>query len=66
MTIIVGWLFLSAMAATFAQQRRNRNGFGWLIVALIFSPLVAFILLAILPSLPKKLPPKKDLLAAMK
>jgi 4-hydroxybenzoate polyprenyltransferase len=46
--IILGWLFFSIAAALFAERRRNRNAFGWFVVALVFSPLVAFVLLAIL------------------
>jgi hypothetical protein len=46
------WLFLCVAAAMFADIRRKRNGFGWFVVAFFFSPLVAFILLAILEPLP--------------
>jgi hypothetical protein len=46
------WLFFSFATGMFASIRRHRNGVGWALVALFFSPMVAFILLAIL--LPKK------------
>jgi hypothetical protein len=48
MMLFLGWLFFCAAAAMFAVQRRNRNGVGWFFVAFFFSPLVAFVLLAIL------------------
>jgi hypothetical protein len=44
----LGWIFFSIVAGMFAQIRRNRNGAGWFFVAIFFSPLVAFVLLAIL------------------
>lgn len=46
--LVLGWLFFSVAAGMFAHNRRNRSGFGWFVVAVIFSPLVAFVLLAIL------------------
>jgi hypothetical protein len=46
------WLFLCVAAAMFADIRRKRNGLGWFAVAFFFSPIVAFILLAILEPLP--------------
>jgi hypothetical protein len=42
------WIFFCVAAALFASQRRNRSGVGWFFVAFFFSPLVAFVLLAIL------------------
>jgi uncharacterized membrane protein len=48
MTMFIGWLFFCIAAAMFASIRRNRSAFGWFFVAFFFSPLVAFILLAIL------------------
>src|SRR4051812_35253511 len=45
---ILGWLFFSVAAGMFASIRRNRNGGAWFAVALVFSPLVAFVLLLIL------------------
>jgi hypothetical protein len=46
--LFFGWLFFCVAAAMFAVQRRNRSGIGWFFVAFFFSPLVAFVLLAIL------------------
>lgn len=51
--IILFWLFFAVTAGMFASIRRQRSGFGWFFVAVIFSPLVAFILLAILKPLPE-------------
>lgn len=45
----LGWLFFSVAAGMFAEFHRKRNGVGWFFVALVFSPLVAFVLVAILP-----------------
>lgn len=52
--VIAGWLFFSVAAGMFAQKRRNRDGGGWFFIALIFSPLVAFVLLAILEIAPPR------------
>lgn len=46
------WFFLAIAAGMFAHYRRDRNGVGWFLIALLFSPLVAFVLLAILPMKP--------------
>jgi hypothetical protein len=54
-TIIFCWFFLSVAAGMFADIRRNRNGGGWFFLAILFSPLVAFVLLLILQPLPKKM-----------
>lgn len=56
MEIFLIWLFLSVAAGMFAAIHRNRNGVGWFFVAIIFSPLVAFVLLLILQ--PSKTPRK--------
>lgn len=48
MLFYVGWLFFSVAAGIFAEKRRNRHGVGWFVVALVFSPLVAFVLLMVL------------------
>ena len=56
MSMFIGWLFFSVAAAMFAHIRRNRNGAGWFFVALLFTPLVAFVLLAILRPLPEEHP----------
>jgi YD repeat-containing protein len=46
--MILGWLFFSVATGMFASLHRNRSGIGWFFVALFFTPLVAFVLLAIL------------------
>jgi hypothetical protein len=43
---IVFWLATSAIVGVFASQRRNRNGFGWFVLALVISPVLAFLLCA--------------------
>jgi hypothetical protein len=52
MMTFIGWIFFSVAAAMFASHRRNRNAGGWFFVAVFFTPLVAFVLLAILQPLP--------------
>jgi hypothetical protein len=49
---IFGWLFFSAAAGMFAHIGRNRHGVRWFGVAVVLSPLAAFVLLAILRPLP--------------
>jgi hypothetical protein len=61
--ILVWWLFFSVAAGMFAQVRRNREGPIWGVIALVFSPLVAFTLLAILlplPPQPERAPREAD------
>ena len=48
MLFFLTWTALSIAAGMFASIRRNRSGFGWFLFALVFSPPLAFILLAIL------------------
>jgi hypothetical protein len=43
---IVFWLATSAIVGVFASQRRNRSGFGWFVLALVISPVLAFLLCA--------------------
>jgi hypothetical protein len=50
--LFLGWIFLAVAVAMFANIRRNRNAFGWFLVSIFFSPLIGFILVAILTSLP--------------
>jgi hypothetical protein len=45
---IIIWLAL-AIVIGFAADRRGRFGLGWLFLSLILSPLIAAILLALLP-----------------
>jgi hypothetical protein len=49
--MFLGWIFFCVAAAMFAHIHRNRNGPGWFFIAFFFSPLVAFVLLAILKPL---------------
>jgi hypothetical protein len=50
MTIFLGWMFFCVAAAMFAHYHCNRSGGAWFGVAFFFSPIVAFVLLAILPA----------------
>ena len=45
---IVIWLVLAIVIGV-AAARRGRSGLGWLVASLILSPLIAAILLALLP-----------------
>jgi hypothetical protein len=47
MMIFLFWIALSVAVGMFASIRRNRNGIGWFFAALIFSPLLAGIFVAI-------------------
>jgi hypothetical protein len=48
MTIILAWTLLSVAVGMFASIRRDRSGLGWFVLALIVSPLLAGIFVAIL------------------
>jgi hypothetical protein len=61
MMYVAGWIFFCVAAGMFAHIRRNRSGANWFLVALVFSPLVAFVLLAIL----KEGPPRVRLVDTM-
>jgi hypothetical protein len=50
MTYFLLWVFFCFAAGMFAHFHCNRNGAGWFAIAFLFSPLVAFVLLAILPA----------------
>jgi phosphotransferase system glucose/maltose/N-acetylglucosamine-specific IIC component len=45
---VVIWLVLAIVIGV-AAARRGRSGLGWLVASLILSPLIAAILLALLP-----------------
>jgi hypothetical protein len=45
---ILVWPFLSVLVGMFAHGRRNRNGIVWFLIAFFISPLVAFLLVAVL------------------
>ena len=57
MLYVAGWIFFCVAAGMLAHIRRNRYGAEWFLVALVFSPLVAFVLLAILKEGPPRLRP---------
>jgi hypothetical protein len=46
----VAWVFFSVMAGIAASRHLGRSGPAWFLVGLIFSPLVAFVLLGCLGS----------------
>jgi tetratricopeptide (TPR) repeat protein len=48
-SILAVWLAL-AIATGFAAQSRDRNGFGWFVLAILISPVLALILLIAFPS----------------
>lgn len=48
MVTFIFWLMFSALVGVFASKR-GRSGFGWFLIALILSPLIAAILLALIP-----------------
>jgi phosphotransferase system glucose/maltose/N-acetylglucosamine-specific IIC component len=48
LSAIIIWLAL-AIVIGIAAARRGRSGLGWLVASLIVSPLIAAILLALLP-----------------
>jgi hypothetical protein len=47
-TFIFFWLFFCMLVGIFANQRRNRSGIGWFLLALLVSPLVAGLLVAVM------------------
>jgi hypothetical protein len=51
--LILLWIALSIWVGMYAYFRRNRNGIGWLFLALIISPPLAFALCAILDPKPE-------------
>ena len=51
------WVAFSIAVGMFASVRRSRNGFGWFIIAIIISPLLAGTFAAILKDRPAR---KKD------
>jgi formate hydrogenlyase subunit 3/multisubunit Na+/H+ antiporter MnhD subunit len=46
--MFIAWIFFCIAAAMFASIRRNRSAVGWFVFAFFFSPLIAFVFLAIL------------------
>jgi phosphate/sulfate permease len=52
MAILLFWIGGAIATGMFASIRRNRNGFGWFVLALLISPILAFIFCAILQAKP--------------
>ena len=50
MELLIGWLTFAVAPAVLAA-RRGRTGVGWYFVSLLISPLLAFVLLLVLPNL---------------
>ena len=48
MEFFIFWFIVSILVAVFASTK-NRSGFGWFLLSLVVSPIISFILLAILP-----------------
>jgi hypothetical protein len=47
---IIFWLICAIVVAV-AAEARGRNGFGWLVLAVFISPLLALILVLVIPNL---------------
>jgi hypothetical protein len=45
MELLIIWLALSGAVGIAASRRYDRSGFGWFILAVLFSPVLAFIFL---------------------
>ena len=43
------FLFIFSVIVGAFANTKNRNGFGWFLIAMFISPLLAFILLLVLP-----------------
>jgi hypothetical protein len=50
MSIIIGWLLLSAVVSV-AASSRGRNGIVWFLIAIVISPLIAVLFVFALPNL---------------
>jgi hypothetical protein len=50
MSIIIGWLLLSAVVSA-AASSRGRNGIVWFLIAIVISPLIAVLFVLALPNL---------------
>jgi len=48
-TIFFGWIFFAALVVV-AAQSQGRSGCGWFLIAAIISPLLAILLLLIMPA----------------
>ena len=47
------WIVFAILVGIFASMRRARNGFGWFLLAMLISPLLAFLLCAALGPSPR-------------
>ena len=52
--VLLFWLYFSTLVGTFARHRRNRFGLGYFLLALVFSPLLTFMLVACLRTMPAR------------
>ncbi|MEK6259694.1 MAG: hypothetical protein AABP62_13840 [Planctomycetota bacterium] len=50
-TFFVGWGTLALVNAGLAQGK-NRSGFNWFLLSLLFGPFATFLLVALFPKLP--------------
>ena len=46
--IVFAWFLFALLVGVFANQRRNRSGFGWFLMAVLIGPLFAFLFVAIM------------------
>ena len=60
MELVLGWLVFS-VAIGVGASARGRSGFGWFLLSIIISPLIAVILLALMPSLARPVDPKSGI-----
>jgi hypothetical protein len=64
MEIVLGWIALSVAVGFFASARRGRSGFLWFLIAIITSPLLAFLFVAIMQPT-NNAPPPQNLQASV-
>ena len=65
MILIVAWLIFALVVGSFASSK-GRSFFLWTLVSLIFSPLIGFIIVALLSNSKDAERRHKELLAAVK
>lgn len=58
MEIVLGWLVFAVVVGIIASSR-GRSGFSWFLLACVLSPILAVILVALMPS--KKAPSGEEL-----
>lgn len=44
----IGWFFLSIAVGIYAANHRGRSAFGWFVLSVLISPLIAFILVFVM------------------